>query len=89
MAYNLANFHKELLEESPPLVRDYLQYQLTVRARSPLTVEEYARDLMTFFRFIKRYSGQVPADTPDKEIRFRIYPTRKFCRFPSATCWNL
>lgn len=69
MAYNLANFHKELLEESPPLVRDYLQYQLTVRARSPLTVEEYARDLMTFFRFIKRYSGQVPADTPDKEIR--------------------
>ena len=24
---------------------------------------------MTFFRFIKRYSGQVPADTPDKEIR--------------------
>ena len=69
MAYNLANFHKELLEESPPLVRDYLQYQLTVRARSPLTVEEYARDLMTFFRFIKRYSGQVPADTPDKEIQ--------------------
>ena len=64
MAYNLANFHKELLEESPPLVRDYLQYQLTVRARSPLTVEEYARDLMTFFRFIKRYSGQVPADSP-------------------------
>ena len=35
MAYSLKNFHKELLDESPKLVREYLQHQLTVRARSP------------------------------------------------------
>ncbi len=68
MAYSLKNFHKELLEQSPQLVRDYLQHQLTVRARSPLTVEEYARDLITFFRFIKKYHQMVPAETPDSKI---------------------
>lgn len=68
MAYNLKNFHKELLDESPKLVRDYLQHQLTVRARSPLTVEEYARDLITFFRFIKKHYDMVPGDQPDAEI---------------------
>lgn len=62
MAYNLKNFHKDLLDESPKLVREYLQHQLTVRARSPLTVEEYARDLITFFRFYKRYHELIPAD---------------------------
>lgn len=66
MAYSLKNFHKELLDESPKLVREYLQHQLTVRARSPLTVEEYARDLITFFRFYKRYHELIPADKADK-----------------------
>ncbi len=68
MAYSLKNFHKELLDESPKLAREYLQHQLTVRARSPLTVEEYARDLITFFRFIKKHYDMVPGDQPDAEI---------------------
>lgn len=68
MAYSLKNFHKELLNESPKLVREYLQHQLTVRARSPLTVEEYARDLITFFRFLKKHYDMEPMDKPDSEV---------------------
>ena len=68
MAYSLKNFHKELLDESPKLVREYLQHQLTVRARSPLTVEEYARDLITFFRFLKKHYDMEPMDKPDSEV---------------------
>lgn len=68
MAYSLKNFHKELLDESPKLVREYLQHQLTVRARSPLTVEEYARDLITFFRFLKKHYDMEPMDKPNSEV---------------------
>lgn len=39
--------------KSPPIVRDFLMYLETVKARSPKTVSEYFIDLRVFFRFIK------------------------------------
>ncbi|WRS28107.1 tyrosine recombinase XerC [Oscillospiraceae bacterium MB08-C2-2] len=44
---------KSLYQDFPGYVRDYLFYMLTIRGRSPRTVEAYATDLRTFFRYIK------------------------------------
>lgn len=40
--------------DAPPLLRDYLFYLLTIRGRSPRTVEAYYIDLRLFLRYIKR-----------------------------------
>ena len=39
--------------------RDYLLYLLTIKGRSQRTVDGYAIDLRTFFRFMKLHRGQV------------------------------
>ncbi|MDR1408822.1 MAG: tyrosine-type recombinase/integrase [Oscillospiraceae bacterium] len=43
---------REELAELPKAARDYCNYLLAVRNRSPLTVLEYAGDLRTFFRWL-------------------------------------
>ncbi|NLT58320.1 MAG: tyrosine recombinase XerC [Clostridiales bacterium] len=52
----------------PPVMRSFLTYLETIRGKSPLTVEEYALDLRTFFRFLLRHRGMVEAKTPFEEI---------------------
>ena len=41
--------------DCPQIMRDFLFYMLTIRGRSPKTVDAYYIDLRTFFRFIKGY----------------------------------
>ena len=48
---------KRLYEESSKTVKDFLIYMETIRGKSPKTVDEYAIDLRTFFRFIKQKRG--------------------------------
>lgn len=55
-------------DESFPVLKDYLNYQQTIRQRSPKTVDEYFLDLRTFFRFMKQYRGIVSKNTPFEEI---------------------
>lgn len=52
----------------PPFIFEYLNYNSVIKNRSDLTVKEYANDLHTFFRFLKKIRGLVPADMPFEEI---------------------
>lgn len=45
----------------PLLVMDFLNYIDAIKNKSPKTIEEYALDLRTFFRFMKIYRGLVPS----------------------------
>jgi len=54
--------------DAPPLLRDFLFYTLTIRGRSPRTVEAYYTDLRTFLRYIKQQSGRADAETPFAKI---------------------
>ncbi len=58
----------ELLAEAPPVLREFLGYIGTVKGKSPKTVEEYYLDLRTFFRYLKKKRGLVPADTEFEKI---------------------
>ncbi len=52
----------------PSFVFEFLNYNSVIKNRSDLTIIEYANDLHTFFRFLKRNRGLVSKDTPFEEI---------------------
>ena len=54
----------EIAAEMPEIVRKYALYYRNIKGRSQKTVNEYCMDLRTFFRFMKRFRGLVPDDTP-------------------------
>lgn len=56
-------------DESFPILKDYLNYQQTIRQKSPKTVDEYFLDLRTFFRFMKVHRGIVSDDTQFDQIQ--------------------
>ena len=58
----------ELMKEAPPIIREFLDYIGNIKGRSDLTVEEYYRDLRTFFRFLMRDRGLVKGDSEIDEI---------------------
>lgn len=49
--------HKNLLE-APPVIRDFLTYNETIKGKSSLTVDEYFLDLQTFFRYLLKIRGK-------------------------------
>ena len=51
-----------------PLMKEFLFYLQTIKGRSPGTVDEYFRDLRTFFRFIKVHKGIVPKGADFNQI---------------------
>ena len=57
-----------MLREAPLIVREFLGYIGTIKGKSENTVEEYFRDLRTFFRYLKVQRGLVPPETPLTEI---------------------
>ena len=59
---------KEYLDESPILVKDFLLYMQNIKGRASLTIDEYYRDLRTFFRYILYTKGMVSHDMPIEEI---------------------
>lgn len=58
----------ELLQEAPPIIREFLGYIGTVKGKSEKTVEEYYLDLRTFFRYIKQNRGLVSSLAEFEEI---------------------
>lgn len=61
----------------PPLLQDFANHQLAIKNKSELTVDEYALDLILFFRYLKaQQSGEVPSpsfsdiDISDINIEF-------------------
>lgn len=63
-----ASINGNILNEAPPIIREFLGYIGTVKGRSPKTVFEYYLDLRTFFRYIKKERGLVPKDLDFESI---------------------
>ena len=60
---NYSDYH-----DMPPLAKDYLNYMLTIKGRSVRTVDGYAVDLRTFFRFMKMHRNLISKDTEFAKI---------------------
>lgn len=61
MKYSNAN-------DLPQIVKEFLNHIYTVKNKSPLTIDEYALDLKTFFRFIKMQKGLAPSSLEFNKI---------------------
>ncbi len=59
---------RNIYEQAPTPIRNFLGYLETTRNKSPSTVEEYFMDLRTFFRFIKLQRGLVPENADFETI---------------------
>lgn len=54
--------------DCPNFLQDFLFYMLTIRGRSPKTVDAYYTDLRTFLRYIKALKLSLPPSTDPKEL---------------------
>ena len=59
---------KDIIAQTPAVMRDFLFYMETIKGRSPRTVDSYFIDLRTFFRFLKQHKELVGTDVPFDEI---------------------
>lgn len=58
----------EILLSAPPILRDFLTYNETIKGKSSKTVDEYYLDLQTFFRYLLYIRNLVDKDTPFEKI---------------------
>ena len=58
----------EILQNCPPIIRDFLTYNETIKGKSSRSVEGYYLDLQTFFRYLLTVRGKVPKNTEFEEI---------------------
>lgn len=58
----------EILLSSPPIIRDFLTYNETIKGKSSLSVEEYYLDLQTFFRYLLLIRGKTDKSTEFEKI---------------------
>lgn len=60
--------NQDYFREAPMVLKEFLGYMGNIKGRSALSLDEYYRDLRTFFRFILKERGMVPKDTDDEDI---------------------
>lgn len=65
----------EILLSAPPVIRDFLTYNETIKGKSSRSVEEYYLDLQTFFRYILLVRGKVDPKTPFNKIEISSVDT--------------
>ena len=58
----------EILLSCPPIIRDFLTYNETIKGKSSRSVDEYYLDLQTFFRYLLLIRGKVDKKTNFDEI---------------------
>lgn len=58
----------EVLQTCPPVIRDFLTYNETIKGKSSRSVEGYYLDLQTFFRYILMVRGLTDSKTPFEKI---------------------
>lgn len=58
----------DILQTCPPIIRDFLTYNETIRGKSGLSVEGYFLDLQSFFRYLLMVRALVPKDTEFEKI---------------------
>lgn len=63
---------QEEITTLPSLVRVYLNYLMSIKAKSELTVLEYGSDLRLFFRYISLIKGLCDKSTPFEEINISL-----------------
>ena len=66
--FTVISLKHEILLSCPPVLRDFLTYNETIRGKSAKTVEEYYLDLQTFFRYLLLVRGKVPSDSEFEKI---------------------
>lgn len=59
---------KEFMLAAPDVVRQFLIYNEAIKNKASSSIDEYFRDLQTFFRYIKLIKGKVFDDTPFDRI---------------------
>ena len=58
----------EILVSAPPIIRDFLTYNESIKGKSATSIDEYYLDLQTFFRYLLLVRGKVSADTEFEKI---------------------
>lgn len=58
----------DVLLNAPPIIRDFLTYNETIKGKSTRSVNEYYLDLQTFFRYLLLVRGIVPDNTDFEKI---------------------
>ena len=58
----------EILMNSPPILRDFLTYNETIKGKSSRSIDGYFFDLQTFFRYLLLMKGKVDGDTEFTDI---------------------
>ena len=58
----------EILQSCPPIIRDFLTYNETIKGKSSRSVEGYYIDLQTFFRYLLIVRGIAPKEKAFEEI---------------------
>lgn len=58
----------EILVSAPPIIRDFLTYNESIKGKSATSIDEYYLDLQTFFRYIKMMRGMVDKNTEFSDI---------------------
>ena len=61
----------EILQSCPPIIRDFLTYNETIKGKSALSVEGYYLDLQTFFRYLLFARGLVDKKAEFSEIEIK------------------
>ena len=75
----------ELLLSCPPIIRDFLTYNETIKGKSSRSVDEYYLDLQTFFRYLLLVRGKVDKNTDFDKISIEQVEKKKqqlFDAFP-------
>ena len=62
----------EILQTCPPVIRDFLTYNETIKGKSSLSVEGYFLDLQNFFRYLLTVRGMVDNKTEFNKIDISI-----------------
>ena len=58
----------EILQNCPPVIRDFLTYNETIKGKSSRSVEGYYLDLQSFFRYLLMARGKVDKNTEFEQI---------------------
>lgn len=56
------------ITDAPNVIKEFLVYNEAIKNKSSSTVQEYYRDLITFFKYIKRIKGKIPSDVEFDKI---------------------
>ena len=62
----------EILLSCPPIIRDFLTYNETIKGKSSKSVDEYYLDLQTFFRYLLLIRGKVDKNSDFDKIDISV-----------------